>query len=413
MTDSEENLDDILRRGLQSRFDKEEAEVKPGLYKSIYDRLHPDKNTAVWYLLGAVLLIAWVVGGSITRKYRAVLRPSAQQLDKQASVSPMKQTGIIESAERNVLPDSSLHATLRSEANQQHFVYPKHPRPDVHQGNSRELGSDLIEAEAIEQLLVPDMPEGPAQSDEIIREPAILGIASLHPVGIKPYPVLLKLPSVFVVADTGFRGNTYTQGDIKWIFLANSSQTFLTLDARPSQGLYQNFRFAPIWSAKSKAVRIAAGIEKNDIQILAGYTYRRNWIYYELGTEEFDIRPDGKNGYQVRRKGMAQMYDEAIHTAGVGINKVTHFKTGFFRDYEAITGIQYQTTLHKDSQHFLSVNASLSRQIRIGDRSVISIGPFIEYGLNRQRISGLDWQYRPYQFGVSLMNKLNHLKTNK
>ncbi len=58
MKNPEEDLDNILGKGLRKRLEGTEAPVNPSLYRDIRKRLEPAGKKTVWYILSLLLVVA-------------------------------------------------------------------------------------------------------------------------------------------------------------------------------------------------------------------------------------------------------------------------------------------------------------------------------------------------------------------
>src|SRR4051812_11647748 len=61
MKESEKNLEDILKKGLQDRFDSFEPEVRPSLSAKIFRNIPSRKPRAVWYATAILLLLTGIL----------------------------------------------------------------------------------------------------------------------------------------------------------------------------------------------------------------------------------------------------------------------------------------------------------------------------------------------------------------
>ncbi|MBB5285559.1 hypothetical protein HNQ92_003719 [Rhabdobacter roseus] len=236
-----------------------------------------------------------------------------------------------------------------------------------------------------------------------IQDPAY--IHTIQPISSRPSPQSILLSGLETLPDPGEyeappRPEIGKENAWRLLVSLTPTNTFQTLTINPhSDVVYQNFQFPAPVSSQSLGYKVSAGLEKKGFQLLLTYGQFRQSIRYEIATDEF--RVEQANGYRVVYRGTPVEDHNTFRLAGLAIKKHAVLRAGPFRHYYGDLGVEVNHELtHGRSAAW--VNLGLGKQLALDHRTLLTVGPYLEYGFSKFTMPVTNFQIQPYQIGLSI-----------
>jgi hypothetical protein len=185
-----------------------------------------------------------------------------------------------------------------------------------------------------------------------------------------------------------------------WFVRVAALTTYQQMTVVGKAGVYvQHVGSPPALSGQTWGYQISGGVSWRQWDAYVSYGQIRRWAYYDLATEDFEVKPTGSTDYQVTRRVESQSENVALPLLGAGINK--QYTLGRRQQYYARMG--GQATYVPSTQQTLGwAQASWGLNLPLGQAHLVQIGPAIEYSLDRIWSTERQLIIHPYTVGISL-----------
>lgn len=390
--------EESLRKLMSQRFESYEKVPPAQLTLSVFDTLsRRRKHRSSQILLAGLLLICIaIVGGllylnkqkSVNERYAALSQ--IRSLKKQYPAS----SGNIRLLK---LPESKVNK-LNSVDNIQAIE----PQSKASSGKSRSipvLVSDLAATQAVRSHEGVERPilENSSEINEIVTQ---LSILNHKPVSLPECALKMREPSI------GMEDISVTENSDAphWKLIVGivPTSSFQRLQVIPKDGLiYQNFRFAKPASIQSLGYKFQVGFERQGVQLLMNYSQFSHSVTYEVAGSEFILIPDARNDSKPVRKTKTIHDENSARHIAVGLKKHLLLRKGALRMHYLDLGAEFAKQLGGNN-NALWLNASFGKEIQMQGRTSLTIGPYLEYSLQKFESASQVYISTPYQVGVSV-----------
>ncbi|GAB3752583.1 hypothetical protein [Spirosoma pomorum] len=185
-----------------------------------------------------------------------------------------------------------------------------------------------------------------------------------------------------------------------WFVRVAALSTYQQMTVVGKAGVYVQHVGSPsALSGQTWGYQLSGGVSWRQWDAYVSYGQIRRWAYYDLATEDFEVKPTGSTDYQVTRRVESQSENVALPLLGVGISK--QYTLGRRQQYYSRIG--GQATYVPSTQQTLGwAQASWGLNLPLGKAHLVQVGPAIEYSLNRIWSTERQLIIHPYTVGISV-----------
>lgn len=188
--------------------------------------------------------------------------------------------------------------------------------------------------------------------------------------------------------------------NISWFVRAAALNTYQQMTVIAKTGVHvQGVRAPTVWSGQTWGYQLSGGIAWRQWDAYVSYGQLRRWAYYQLATDDYEVKPTGPAGYQVSRRIETRSENVALPLLGVGISR--QYILGKHQRYYARLGGQF-TYVPPTQQALGWAQAGWGLNLPLGKAHRLQVGPTIEYSLNRIWSTERQLIIQPYTVGVSV-----------
>jgi hypothetical protein len=392
---NQEETEEPLGDWLKESFDQYELTPSPSIRKRVFAALPQNGKRLANTALG--LLVALLVAVYFVRTHKreiAVSIPAGKAIHVEKAMTP-RHLATLKRVETSSLKKGMDHrATLAKKPDPAVRVAAVLSKNHVRNDRShREIAVDHLQETQLQ-------PETTLAGLSLITPRTLLTSLPIDP----PKPLQTSLPIwPEIVADSNAPAPVQKKKVTGWFVSVTPSQNFQMLYVRSNpQMVIENIRFAGLSSMQSKGIKLAAGFERWGFKWSAAYTFLQYRTNFDIGGQKIEIEQTGPDQYKItRNRTSTNEISQDLRFIGLGIARQFDFQVPVLRPYQATAGLEYTRSISGD-QGLAMVNASFARKLHLQAPFQISVGPYVEVGINDLRIKSMGWHYKPYQVGVSL-----------
>ncbi|MPR34768.1 hypothetical protein [Salmonirosea aquatica] len=402
MKTPDDELNTLVSDALRRKFEHFESQPDPRLEMSVFEKLRElGQSDTTRHLMAVALLITFVLSANITGQ--SVSKPGANKMA--VNVPRGNSNANLVPPQKKTFP-AALSPEINSAPLARHSAQTNNPA-------TKSDRTGLAENSGQEKTK-PEMPDSPQQSGSVqvalgpaneTQDPAY--IHTIQTIPPRPFSHAIPASGLEILPDPGAYENM-PQPEIgkenAWRLLVSltPTNTFQTLTVNPhSDMVYQNFRFPAPVSSHSLGYKVSAGLEKKGFQFLFTYGQLRQSVRYEIATDEFQVEQATAHDYRVVRHGTPVEDRNTFKLAGLAIKKHTVLRSGPFRHYFGDLGVEVNHEL-THGQSAAWVNLGLGKQLALDNRTLLTVGPYLEYGFSKFTMPVNNFQIQPYQIGISI-----------
>lgn len=396
MKTPDDPINRALRTSLQRKFDDFEAQPDARLEVNVFDHLkNLSKSETTRQLLSMILLITFVLTTTVTDD--SVSMPESSLAFSRKAITPIAQNFLV-SIEEAQNKETRLGKNI-SDKNQKtvrQFSIESSENSSIDIIN---LGIQI--GAAIKEIKYADT-NGDKNTDLPVER---IGMSNIDPIAGTTFIQRNLFTRRKIAAHPDLLANDLPlsrKNPWKALIAITPTNTFQTLTVNPQPDVtYQNFQLPAPVSAQSIGYKISGGIEKGGFQFLMTYGQFRQSVSYEVATDEFLVEPTSANAYRVVRKGVAVESQNTFKMIGLAVKKRSVIQSGPFRNYFGNIGLEVSREV-THGQNLAWGNIGIGKELTLTNRTVLTVGPYLEYSFSKLLIPANQFQTQPYQVGISV-----------